>query len=231
MGEFTRNNHKSMVEVGDEIPLIYHQIRTLEKAGAKKIVITTGHMSEKLRDYIDTKFTDLHITYVYNPEYLNTNYIYSMYLASDKLNKDIILLHGDLYFDDDVLNHVVNSNKSCVVVDSTLPLPGKDFKAEIEGGSIKKVATYIDNVGCVACQPLYKLNNGDWNVWKEAIHKFCKSGKRDVYAEEALNTVLKDIELMPIDLQGKLCMEVDTLDDLALLKSKIARYNCSPRHI
>ena len=221
MGELTENSHKSMVEIWDGTPLIYYQIKMLESAGIDDILITTGHMSDKLKNYVNTEFSNIHITYAHNPDYLDTNYIYSMYLALDRLNEDIILLHGDLYFEESILNDVINSNTSCVVVDSTLPLPEKDFKAEIGNERIKKIATYINNSNCVSCQPLYKLNGGDWNVWKESIHEFCDEGKIDVYAEEALNNVLNEVILKPLDVKGRLCMEVDTIYDLQLLKSKL----------
>ena len=38
-------------------------------------------------------------TFVENPIYDKTNYIYSMYLAREYLKDDILLLHGDLVFD------------------------------------------------------------------------------------------------------------------------------------
>lgn len=221
MGEFTKNNHKSMIEIRDGVPLIYYQIKALEKVGIKGILITTGYMGDKLKDFINAEFSNLHITYIHNSAYLDTNYIYSMYLASNQLNEDIILMHGDLYFDENILNDIINSNISCVVVDSILSLPEKDFKAEIGNKRIKKIATYINNNNCVSCQPLYKLNGGDWNVWKESIHEFCDEGKTDVYAEEALNNVLNEVILKPLDVKGRLCMEVDTIYDLQLLKSKL----------
>ncbi len=221
MGEFTKNNHKSMVEIWDGVPLIYHQIKALEKVGIESILITTGHMGNKLKDFIDTEFGNLDITYIHNSSYSNTNYIYSMYLASDESDEDVILLHGDLYFDENILNDIISSNTSCVVVDSTLPLPEKDFKAEIGNERIRKIATYINNGNCVSCQPLYKLNGSDWDVWKESIHEFCADGRIDVYAEEALNNVLNEVVLKPLDVKGRLCMEVDTVYDLQLLRNKL----------
>ena len=221
MGEFTKNNHKSMVEIWDGIPLIYHQIKALEEVGIENILITTGYMGDKLKDFIDTEFGDLDITYIHNSSYLNTNYIYSMYLAPDESDQDIILFHGDLYFDQDILNDVISLNTSCVVVDSTLPLLEKDFKAEIGDERIKKIATYINNGNCVSCQPLYKLNGSDWDAWKGSIHEFCDDGKTDVYAEEALNDVLSEVVLKPLDVKGRLCMEVDTVYDLQLLRDRL----------
>lgn len=221
MGILTENNHKSMVEIKDGITLIEHQIITLREAGIGKIVITTGHMESKIKEYLDCKFNDINIQYIYNPRYLDTNYIYSIYLSLNKLNEDIVLLHGDLYFDRDILELIIKSKESCVVVDSMLPLPEKDFKAQILGDRVTEIATYINGDDCISCQPLYKLKIQDWKVWGKQITKFCEEGKVNVYAEEALNEVLEKIELRPLDIEGRLCMEVDTIEDLNLLKSKL----------
>lgn len=222
MGGFTQNNHKSMVEIKSDLPLIYHQINILKKMNINKIIITTGYMEHKLKDYLNKYFSELDIVFVCNKNYLDTNYIYSIYLALEELNEDIILFHGDLYFDKETLNDIISSKESCVVVDSTIELPKKDFKAELEDGRVSKIATYINGENCIACQPLYKFRIQDWKIWAKAIRYFCDNGETNVYAEEALNTVLNQIYLKPIDLEGRLCMEVDTLDDLSILKEKLS---------
>ena len=221
MGVFTKNNHKCMIEIMKDVPLLHYQISMLKNEGINEIVITTGHREDIIRKYIDKNFEDMNIKLVHNLEYLNTNYIYSMYLALNELNEDTILLHGDLYFEEKILDNILNLKGSCVVIDSTLELPDKDFKAMIEDNKVKKIATYINGEGCLACQPLYKLELDDWNLWKEKIKEFCESGQVNVYAEEALNEVLDRISLHPLDIKGKLCMEVDTLEDLEILKSKL----------
>ena len=223
MGGLTVNKHKCMVEIKQGISLISQQLSTLSQAGITDFVITTGYMSDHLTAYVNSHFGDkLLIKFIANPLYSSTNYIYSIYLALEQLQgADLLMLHGDLYFDKNVLSAILAAKKSSVVVDSTLPLPEKDFKAEIEEGYVKKVATYISNQNCVACQPLYKLNKNDWEIWSKAINKFCEEGRTNVYAEEALNSVLNDIRLTPIDLKGALCMEVDTHEDLTVLQLKI----------
>ncbi|NMA84523.1 MAG: phosphocholine cytidylyltransferase family protein [Epulopiscium sp.] len=224
MGALTENKHKSMVEIQEGLTLITYQLRTLSQMGITDIVMTTGHMKDQLIHHIRDEFSDkLNISFVNNPKYATTNYIYSIYLALQELKEDLFLFHGDLYFDKSVITDLMESEQSVVVVDTTLPLPEKDFKAEVQDGSIKKIATYINDERCIACQPLYKLTFEDWKTWAAAIGKFCEEGKTNVYAEEALNTILDQLPLKALDLQGKLCMEVDTQDDLMVLQTKIRK--------
>lgn len=223
MGNFTDNNHKSMVEIQDRIPLLKHQIETIGKLGVKEFIITTGHLREQVEGRVKEWFGDRYsFTFVYNPEYESTNYIYSIYLTEEFIQDDILLLHGDLYFTKYALDKALSNDSSCLTIDSTLPQPEKDFKARMEEGKVLEVSTKIFDDNCLYCQPLYKLNKRDWLVWFDKIKEFCENGIRGCYAEDALNKITSQIFIKGLELDGELCMEVDTLEDLAILKEKLA---------
>lgn len=219
MGEHTKKKPKSLVEIKPGVTLFSYQVETLVSMGIKDIVITTGYLDDILKKYAMKNFPDIEFVFIHNPLYASTNYIKSLDIAAEQTKDDIILIHGDLYFDKTVLESLILNQTSSVVIDSTLPLPDKDFKARIEGNKIIEISTSIFGSDCVACQPLYKLNKDDWHIWQEEIKNFCKSGNTKVYAEEAFNVVSKKINLQALDIKGKTCMEVDNGDDLELLKS------------
>jgi len=226
MGSFTDTNHKSMVEIYKGMPLLKYQINTIANAGIEEFVITTGHLHKQIEDRVKKWFGEKYsFTFVYNHEYKTTNYIYSIYLAREFIKDDILLLHGDLYFDQEVLEKVLEEKNSCLVIDSTLPQPEKDFKARLEEQRVLEVSTSIFDDNCVYCQPLYKLTKQDWIIWLGKIEEFCNNGIRDCYAENALNTVTNKVEIKGLELEGKLCMEVDTLDDLTVLQNKLTLKN------
>ena len=224
MKELTEGKHKSMVEIKKDLPLIVHQIQVLSSCGIKDFIITTGYMADQLCDAVRDYFKDSYnVTFVYNPKYQETNYIYSLYLARKCIDKDVLLLHGDLYFTKDIITDMQYKEESSMVIDTTLPLPEKDFKARIGGDRIVQIGTYVKGEDCYACQPLYKLNKDFFDCWMEGITQFCLKGNDTVYAEEALNNKLKSIKLYPFDLKGRLCMEVDTREDLEMLHTKIIK--------
>lgn len=219
MGDITKDIHKSMVLIKYDTPLIVHQIKTLLKCGIKDITITTGHNEQALRECLQNYFKDtVHFNFVFNDKYAETNYIYSMFLASEFVKDDLILFHGDLYFHETQINNLLKSKGNYVVVDTKIQKPEKDFKAKIQNGLVKKICVHLKDDDCYACQPLYKLSLDDAKLWFEKINEFCIEGNCNVYAEEALNTLLNKINLNPYDLRGECCMEVDNIDDLEKLK-------------
>ena len=177
-------------------------------------------MSNKLKIYAVNNFPDVNFNFINNPVYDKTNYIKSLDLVPD-FDGDLILLHGDLVFSNSAADKIISSQHTSVIVDSTLDIPRDDFKAKIDNGLVKYIGVDYFKSDAVSCQPFYKLTSKDWGVWKSKIKEFCKNNNTGVYAENALNTLTDIIQIHPLDLEGLLCMEVDTLDDLNKVKRLI----------
>lgn len=214
MGELTKDRSKCMVEIADGHTVLDLQVEKLLGAGINDIVITTGPFAEQLEEYASHRHPAARFTFVNNPDYATTNYIYSIALAEHTLRgDDLISMHGDLVFDVEVLRGILARRGSAVVVDASLPLPDKDFKAVIDDGRVEKIGIEFFD-GAVACQPLYRLDASDWDAWLDAIMAYCDAGVREVYAENALNEITDRVALAPYDVNGAICAEVDTVDDL-----------------
>ena len=212
MGDETKEHPKCMTRLEGEETILSRQLKQLKKMGIRDVVITTGYHNGMLEDYAKTVAEDMNVTYVFNELYSTTNYIYSIYVARKYLQDDIVFMHGDLVFEDNVLEQVLACKNSCMVVDSTLSLPEKDFKAVVKEDTIVKVGIEFFE-DAVAAQPLYKLNQQDWKVWLDAIVTFCESKQVTCYAENALNEVSDQCNILPYDVKGMLCAEIDTMED------------------
>lgn len=225
MGVITKEHPKCMTEISAHNTILSRQLRQLVAFGIKDVVITTGYYDKVLVDYCNALHLPLNFTFVNNPIYDSTNYIYSIYCAKEQLkDDDIILMHGDLVFENLVMEAVVNFERSCMAVSSTLPLPEKDFKAVIKGGTIEKVGIEFFDYA-MAAQPLYKIKKEDWLIWLANIEKFCDEGNRKCYAENAFNEVSNLCKIYPCDVQDMLCAEIDTPEDLMVVSKKLAEVN------
>ena len=213
--DLTKNNPKSLVKINDDLTIFSNAINILSQFNIDEYIITTGYLSDILKDYALENFPNINFKFIYNPLYNTTNYIKSLDLI-ENLDDDLILLHGDLVFNYQTAEKVINSDFSSVVVDSTLPLPKDDFKAKVENGLVKYIGVDYFEEDSLECQAFYKLDKDFWKEWSDKIHEFCKNKEDSVYAENALNELLKEniLELKALDLKGSLCMEVDTEEDL-----------------
>ena len=222
MWDLTKIYPKCMTEVNSNTKetIISRQVNLLLRNWINDIVITTWFAANLLEEYCNSLKLPLNIKYIQNPIYTETNYIYSIYCAKEYLEDDIILMHGDLVFDEKVLREVINNLQSCMVTSSTVPLPEKDFKAVVNNWLIKKIWIEFFESSVMA-MPLYKLNKIDWMIWLNNIIKFCDQWKTNVYAENAFNEISDLCKIMCLDIKDGFCAEIDNQEDLELVKNEL----------
>ncbi len=217
MGALTSEHPKCMTEISPTETILSRQLKQLAREGIDEVVMTTGQFHSVLVNYCQHLDLPIHFSFVKNPIYDKTNYIYSV---RKYLDDDIILMHGDLVFENEVLDQVISSKKSCMTVSSTLPLPEKDFKAVVRDGKVIRVGIDFFNEALEA-QALYKLLKDDWKVWLDKIIEFCEEGNTGVYAENALNELNGAANIYALDVQNLLCAEIDNPEDLAVVSAKL----------
>ena len=221
MGDETKMHPKCMTQIQQNETILSRQLKQIVKLGITSVVITTGYFDTILVEYCQSLGLPLEYIFVKNEKYDSTNYIYSIYMAKDALmNEDILMMHGDLVFDDTCMELSLESEESCMVVDSTLELPEKDFKAVVEENRIKAVGIdFFENA--YSAQPLYKLNANTWQIWLDEIIAYCENGETSCYAENAFNAVSDMCKIVPLDIKGLFCTEIDTPEDWNVVRKRL----------
>ena len=222
MGVLTSEHPKCMTEISGRETILSRQLSQIADQGIEEVVMTTGRHDQVLTEYCKSLDLPLTYTFVKNPVYDKTNYIYSIYCAREALAEDdILLMHGDLVFENMVLDQVIESKESCMTVSTTLPLPEKDFKAVVHDNQIEKVGIEFFE-DALAAQPLYHLKKEDWKIWLDRIVAFCEADQVKCYAENALNEVSDKCVIRPLDVKDQLCAEIDNPEDLKVVSEKLA---------
>lgn len=227
MGELTKSCCKSMVKLQNGETIFERQIRLLQKAGIKDFIITTGPFADDLMDLTNqSRFKDLNFVFVNNPIYNETNYIYSMYLASKYIDDDVVILHGDLVFDYNLVKDILNDErKNLATTNHNKKLPEKDFKARIKDGKIKEVSISIFDDDCCAFQPFYKLTKENVKKWLENVERFVQAKNVNVYAENAFNEISDSIPIEEFLYNNYFIDEIDNPDDLKRVSNDIRYFD------
>lgn len=220
MEGLTVDKPKCLVKIYNET-ILERQLKLLKKNNIKRFIITTGPFQNQIRQMVKKYFFHLNIKFVFNKFYKETNYIYSLFLVQKLINdNDILLLHGDLVFNGEVLSKLLETqNNSTVLIDKRSDFSQKDFNALVEEDKIKKIGIELSGNDVFPLQPFYKFKNSDFRLWLSEISKFIEIGKTDIYAENALNNLLKEkVKLIPTEIVDGFCQEVDTKEDLEEVK-------------
>ena len=79
MGVLTSEHPKCMTEISAKETILSRQLRLLSEAGITEVVMTTGYFDSVLVNYCKELGYPIKLTFVNNPLYADTNYIYSIY--------------------------------------------------------------------------------------------------------------------------------------------------------
>ena len=97
---------KCLVEVNGQ-PILKHLLDAFRSQGIIKVIIATGYLEHRIREYCSVNASDLEIEYVFNADYQTTNNIYSLWLARQVIDDAFILVESDLVFDPEMLGEMV----------------------------------------------------------------------------------------------------------------------------
>ncbi|MBQ7010441.1 MAG: NTP transferase domain-containing protein [Clostridia bacterium] len=225
MGDFTKNNHKSMARLKDGETIFHRQLRILGEEGVRDFVVTTGPFEDQLKKEAED-FPECNFTFVRNDSYNKTNYIYSMYLAREYMDDDILFFHGDLVFNRKLIHDVLNcDDKNTATVNFKKSLPEKDFKGRVRDGKVVEVSIKIFDEDCFAFQPFYKMEKATVSAWIAKVVDFINKGEDKCYAENALNEIFPSLNVRVFPYDDYYIDEIDNLDDHARVTAEILPFD------
>ena len=105
---FTDEQPKCLVPVNG-VPVLVNALIHLVNAGVRETIIVVGHLKEKIFERVGARFQGMEIRYVESECYAMTNNIYSLWLAREHLNEDILLLEADVFFEQELIDRLVSA--------------------------------------------------------------------------------------------------------------------------
>ena len=218
----TYSTPKCLVKVNGK-PILENALEHLNGNGIKTAILVTGHLGDKVREYLGTRFKDTKLIYVENQIYDKTNNIYSLWLAKEYLIDDLLLLEDDIFFETEVIDRVCKHNyPNIMVVD--------DYQNFMNGTVV------MADRGIVTEMILKKDQHPDKNYYHGLktvnIYRFAKefmdtyfipglesyidADNLNEYYELAISNIVKSaaVPLGALSIAGLKWFEIDTLEDL-----------------
>lgn len=220
LGELTDNLPKCCLPLKSGITFLDATLNAMRHHGFVDLIVMTGHKAEVIEQAINAKwqkhFRD--IKFVYNPEYLTKNNIYSAYLLREFFDDRTFLFNSDIVYDPLILKAAVDkyqdSRESFLVVDDTKPCDDEDMKVVLENGFIAAISKNLDNASALGEYiGIMHLNESDSYLFAESLVKFINEGQFTKYYEDALDAIAKQIKLSFVSTRDNIWSEVDTVED------------------
>lgn len=110
MSPLTETVHKTLLKVNGQ-HIMNRIIDSLVKNDILEIIIVTGYKHKDLVKHLKSNYSKVNFQFINNPRYRETNNIYSLSIAFQKIkfDKDILLIESDLIFSENVIEKAIKS--------------------------------------------------------------------------------------------------------------------------
>ncbi|MCH8898081.1 MAG: phosphocholine cytidylyltransferase family protein [Chloroflexi bacterium] len=222
---------KCLVPVNGK-PMLEYQLECLARAGLPESVLIVGYRADQIISRIGNYYQGMAISYVKNPLFQETNNLYSLWLARDYLDDDIILTEADLLYEDDLIRELVqHPAQSVAVVDRYRPpMDGTVILAEnnIANALVLKVnqGPGFSYKSALKTVNIYKLSRSAMrNLVLPELSAFVEAGRIDQYYEAIFGDLLaqKRLRMSVLGAAGFKWAEVDTREDLSAAEELFGR--------
>ena len=196
--------------------ILEHQLSNLVNCGIEELILVVGYRSNLILEKLKQSSFDLEIRYVKNPIYHKTNTVYSLWLSRNEMNTDFIYLNGDVFFHEDVLKRLIDSEyDTCLAIDTKRKVGEEEVKVRICDGVIREIGKEVKvSQADGEFLGIAKFSKEINSVFKKRLNDVVKKGEVDAFFELAVQYMLDNNEIYSIDVSDLPCVEIDTYDDL-----------------
>ena len=216
------NMPKSLLEVNGK-SLIKRSVEIL-KSFDLDIAVCTGYHSNE----IERELSGLCSTYFLNSNYETTNNIYSLFVAKDFFDDDVIIMAADLFYDPYIIDSLIKDNSLIsLVVDSARIVDGDYF---LEIGKNNELISYgkdmpldkraFENVG------MAKISKTFLKQFLNELNYLINNNQVNSYYEQIIFNLAKNDPkaVHYLDVKGLFWREIDNYDEYINLKKVAGNY-------
>lgn len=205
----TENLPKCLLPVGGKTILEY-QLELLRGNGISEIIIVVGFAAKKVE-----KIAGKQITYIYNEHYLSTNSLYSLLLAKDHLDSDVLLLNSDILYNREIIKTLIEEKSSnAIAIDFAKPFVDGEMNVRVSDGYVVEISKAIsaeDADGRSA--QLAKFGGESIKDLRDEIVRLINNRRLNKFPTDAYKPIIEDYGLKAVDIKNMAWAEVDTPED------------------
>jgi len=207
-GRLGRPHPKALTLLNTGRTIMQHQIKGLLRyVDLHDIYIVVGFKKELIME----AFPDL--IFIYNDYFDTTNTSKSLLRGLQKvkgLGDDVLWINGDVVFDHRIIERIITSNSSCMVVNKGFVGEEEVKYLTSDDGTISAISKKVDG-GLGEALGINKIMNKEINLLIKHLEECDDSD----YFEKAIEKAIIDgLRIFPIDVSDLPCMEVDFKEDL-----------------
>lgn len=204
----------------DAEPILTHQLRAYAEAGVEEVVVVAGYRANDVRELcaeFAAEYDNLEISVVENSRYESTDNMYSFSLAREGTNGGgLILTNGDVVFEPEVLKRLTETDAPDAIACDTSVYDAESMKITVDdqdrvdhlSKEITESEAYATSIDCYRFSPAFA------DALFNEIEQRIEAGTDRNWTEAAIDSLLGEFDVRPVDIAGSHWVEVDDHDDL-----------------
>ena len=213
LAPLTNDRPKSMVMVNGK-PILVKQIENLLNNNITDITIITGYKSEVIEELISNNYPNIKL--IKSVDYMNTNNMYSVYLARNVFNdSNFLMMNADVFFDDTVIKSLIEFEAENAIVTDIGRYLEESMKVVEKDGRLVRISKKVASKEALGTSiDVYKFSAKGARAFFEKCSEFINIKQEyNLWSEVAINDILQEIEFRACPLNGR-WFEIDNLEDL-----------------
>ena len=221
----TNNCPKCLLEIDGKC-LLQRSFDGLIQNGITEFVVVTGYLHEQIEAFLNNRYKDVSITYIYNELYASTNNIYSLWLARPEVEgKEMLLLDSDILYDPQIVARLLASPHQDILALNNHPLGEEEMKIVPDGeGKVKEISKTCaiadatgESIGIERMSASYTTA-----LYKELEVMMEQEGLVNIFYERAFERLIPKGHTFYIeDTTDLFSTELDTVEDFNTAKALI----------
>lgn len=212
--------------------LLQRMIDSILDNGVEKFILVTGYRNEMIENFVRHNYESIDFTFINNPDFENNNNSYSLWLASEFVKGDMLLLDSDIFFESGIITSMISSHKENIIaVNFTDELDEEQVKVELDN---EKKLLYIgkdtpieksagESIG-IALFSSYFLKTLFGILNRKIKDEKNVNEFYELSFQEAIEDDDKRNCIYAIDISKYNCMEIDTPADLESARELARNY-------
>jgi len=219
----TNNCPKSLLKINNKT-ILEMMISKIQYYHINEIIFVTGYLENHIKDYVKKKFPDLKTYFITNEKFAETNTGFSLLLAKDFVKKtDFIKFDADVVFDKEILKKLIECpSENVLCINKNIHLDKEEIKVLVdENHKILKVSKAVDpKVAIGESIGIEKIGKHTAKILFQELEIMMKDKKnhQEYYEAGYERLIEKGESFNMLDITGLSCMEIDTEEDLELVK-------------
>lgn len=206
----TNDRPKCLVSVGEKA-LVDHQIDALRSVGVDDIVLVVGCKAAQVRAHCGAS-----VRYIENADYLSTNSIYSLHLASAELDRPTFLFNCDILFHRAILQSMLDAPHANVVA-ADAAVERVQGEMNICYDSERRITAISKEIQPEEAQAqsvqLVKFDAEGARRVRREIERLVDEDQKNAYPTSAYGPLIVERSLFAVEVGSAVWGEIDSVED------------------